>query len=84
MAGDANCGFMLWDGESKGTITNVFNLLSSGKKVLLYIRKSQEFFKVLNFADLQVTLHRGGIREPWPIPVQGRLSEEAQSDLVLW
>ena len=35
MAKDASCGFMLWDGISKGTLTNVINLLDYDKKVLL-------------------------------------------------
>src|SRR5882672_8041456 len=28
MANEASCGFMLWDGESKGTLANVVNLLN--------------------------------------------------------
>lgn len=36
MAEDADYGFMLWDGESKGTLNNIFNLLELGKKVVVY------------------------------------------------
>jgi hypothetical protein len=36
MAKDATCGFMIWDGTSKGMLTNVINLVSAEKKVLLY------------------------------------------------
>jgi hypothetical protein len=36
MAKDASCGFMLWDGVSKGTLTNVINLLHCDKKVVLF------------------------------------------------
>jgi hypothetical protein len=36
MAKDASCGFMLWDGVSKGTLANVVNLLHCDKKVVLF------------------------------------------------
>lgn len=37
MAADADCGFMLWDGESKGTLFNIRRLLSTGKPVVVYL-----------------------------------------------
>jgi hypothetical protein len=36
MAQDAQCGVMLWDGKSKGTLNNIQELLSAGKKTLVY------------------------------------------------
>jgi hypothetical protein len=36
MAREADYGFMLWDGESRGTLNNVVNLLERGKKVVVY------------------------------------------------
>src|SRR6267143_2024522 len=36
MAKDATWGFMIWDGTSKGTLTNVINLVSADKKVRVY------------------------------------------------
>lgn len=32
MAKEASCGFMIWDGKSKGTLNNVLNLLRQQKK----------------------------------------------------
>lgn len=46
MALEANYGFMVWDGESKGTLNNVLNLLQQGKSVLLYRSPSREFLEV--------------------------------------
>jgi hypothetical protein len=36
MAESADCGFMLWDGLSKGTLNNILNLLERGKKSVVY------------------------------------------------
>jgi hypothetical protein len=44
MTKDATCGFMLWDGESKGTLTNVVNLLNTKKKTLLYLGPQSKKF----------------------------------------
>jgi hypothetical protein len=61
MARDATWGFMLWDGESKGTLTNVVNLLNAGKKVLLYLGPKKTFFTLRSFGDLHEALHANGI-----------------------
>ena len=61
MAGDANCGFMLWDGRSKGTLTNVINLLNAEKKVLLYLSPKKLFFTLRTLDDLPGTLHASGV-----------------------
>jgi hypothetical protein len=60
MAKDASCGFMLWDGESKGTLTNVVNLLNARKKVLLYLAPKKLFFKLRAFEDLNEALRANG------------------------
>lgn len=36
MAEDADFGFMIWDGHSKGTAQNILTLAQKGKKVLIY------------------------------------------------
>jgi hypothetical protein len=61
MAKDATCGFMLWDGESKGTLANVVNLLNAHKKVLLYLAPKKLFFKLRVFEDLHEALRANGI-----------------------
>lgn len=52
MAKDASCGFMIWDGKSRGTLTNVVNLVKEQKKVLLYSAPKRHFFTVRLFDDL--------------------------------
>ena len=61
MAKDASCGFMLWDGASKGTLTNVVNLLNARKKILLYLSPKKLFFKLHTFEDFEQALHANGI-----------------------
>jgi hypothetical protein len=58
MAQDARCGVMLWDGKSKGTLNNVQQLLSQGKKVLVYLASEQHFHKLNTMQDLQEFLQR--------------------------
>jgi hypothetical protein len=58
MAEDAKCGVMLWDGKSKGTLNNVQQLLSRGKKVLVYLAPENAFHKIGTMLDLQEFLSR--------------------------
>jgi hypothetical protein len=61
MTKDATWGFMLWDGESKGTLTNVVNLLNTSKKTLLYLGPQRSFFNVCTLEDLYAVLQVSGI-----------------------
>jgi hypothetical protein len=63
MAKDASCGFMLWDGISKGTLTNVINLLDYNKKVLLFSAPKKQFFTLRTSADLDQTLRASGVED---------------------
>lgn len=63
MAKDATCGFMIWDGTSKGTLTNVVNLLKIHKKVLLYSAPKKDFFTVRTREDLDDALSASGIKD---------------------
>jgi len=63
MSQDADCGLMLWDGISKGTLTNVFNLLNAGKKLLLYLGPKKAFFKLHTYEDFQIALHANGVQD---------------------
>ena len=58
MANDAKCGMMLWDGESKGTLNNIQNLISAGKKTLVYFSPDGAFHKLVSPADLDGLIHR--------------------------
>ena len=63
MARDAGCGFMLWDGVSKGTLTNVIHLLDADKKVLLYFAPKKQFFNLHTFQHLHQALNANGIKD---------------------
>src|SRR5213592_2081572 len=63
MAKDASCGFMLWDGISKGTLTNVINLLDYDKKVLLFSAPKKQFFTLRKPEDLNQTLRANGVKD---------------------
>ena len=69
MAKDASWGFMIWDGASKGTLTNVVNLVNAEKKVLLYSAPKKQFFTVRTAGDLNHALAASGIKD-----VQGFLA----------
>lgn len=63
MAKDASFGFMIWDGTSKGTLTNVLNLVKAEKKVLLYHSPKKHFFTVRTAGDLHQVLSTSGIKD---------------------
>ena len=58
MSLEADYGFMIWDGESKGTLNNVLNLLQLGKSVLLYRSPSREFIQIKCAEDLEPVLSK--------------------------
>ena len=39
--GDADVGFMIWDGKSFGTLANVFRLIDQGKKVVVIVSSEE-------------------------------------------
>jgi hypothetical protein len=58
MAQDANCGIMLWDGKSKGTLNNIQQLVASGKKTLVYLSTERAFHKITTEQELDTLLQR--------------------------
>ncbi len=52
MAVEADWGFMLWDGKSKGTLNKILNLLESGKKVSVYFSPKRIMINLLRIRDL--------------------------------
>jgi len=46
MADDADCGLMIWNGESKGTLNNIINLLNAGKQTVVYLISEKSFYRV--------------------------------------
>ena len=58
MAKEAQCGLMLWDAKSKGTLHNMLNLVEAGKRTLVYFSPSEDFHVLANEQDLQALLSR--------------------------
>lgn len=44
MAQDADNGFMIWNGKSKGTLNNIINLTNQNKKVVIYLIPLKRIF----------------------------------------
>ena len=53
MSLEAEYGFMVWDGESKGTLNNVLSLIEQGKSVLVYRAPTREFLHVRSTKELE-------------------------------
>ena len=51
MAKEADYGFMIWDAKSKGTLHNIFSLLRSQKKVLVYFSPEEKFLTIKAIDD---------------------------------
>jgi len=71
MAHDADCGIMLWDGESRGTLANVVNLVSEEKPVAVYVSKRRKFVNARTSADVDTLNAVGSPQES--LALQSRL-----------
>lgn len=56
MSLEADYGFMVWDGASKGTLNNVLNLIEQGKAVLVYRSPTREFLQIKSIQELEQLL----------------------------
>jgi len=52
MAKESDYGIMIWDGESKGTLNNINNLLRQNKQVLVYYSPEKIFRNIKTFSEL--------------------------------
>lgn len=52
MSLDADYGFMIWDGASKGTLNNILNLIQQHKHALVYHFPKKEFLTVKSTDDV--------------------------------
>lgn len=53
MANDADMGFMIWDGKSRGTLCNILTLAEQGKMVLVYLQKAMLYVTIRSLDDVQ-------------------------------
>ncbi len=58
MAAEASHGFMLWDGESKGTLNNIVSLVTIGKPVVVFFGPAKDFVNVRSRQDVVDLLSR--------------------------
>ena len=52
MAKEADFGFMIWDGKSKGTLNNIIELVKQGKHVLIYLVGINKMILIKDFENL--------------------------------
>jgi len=52
MCQEANYGFLLWDGKSKGTLNNILSLLENSKQAFVYFSPKRLLIKLLSARDL--------------------------------
>ena len=65
MTEESSVGLMLWDGKSRGTLSNVQRLLDLGKKVLIWIAPEKKFKALTSLNDWhQLAAHTGSSKEP--------------------
>lgn len=85
MSLDADYGFMIWDGESKGTLNNVLNLIQQNKYALVYISPKKEFIPIRSANDVlsMISNHSSEILEYFnnKIKLETRVASANQSIL---
>lgn len=58
MGREADYGLMLWDGESRGTLTNIVQLVREAKPVVVFLAPEKAFYTLRDSSDLsRVALH---------------------------
>lgn len=58
MAEDADYGFMIWNGKSKGTLNNMINLIKYNKQTLLYFYPENQFYNIRNSQNLELVIDK--------------------------
>ncbi len=58
MAGEADYGLVLWDGESPGSISNVIEMLKRNKRVVVYLSPEKQFYAVEHLEDANKLLEK--------------------------
>ena len=71
MAAVADFGFVLWNGESRGSLGNIIRLLNLGRKTLVYLAPERRLFPLARMSDMDRLLEacgrkRNGIEQPQP------------------
>jgi hypothetical protein len=56
MANDADCGLMIWNGESRGALNNIVGLLRRDKPVAVYLAPKNTLANIDSFDKLEALL----------------------------
>lgn len=86
MAKEATVGFMLWDGESVGTMLNVWRLMQAQKTSLVYVQAQREFLQVRGQEDWRRLLGLAGADARADIEkrIRGETPAPPKNDLPLF
>ena len=58
MSDEADYGLMLWDGESRGTLTSIVDLVGRGKPVAVYFSPTKAFYTLRQPSELELLLQQ--------------------------
>lgn len=58
MTEEADYGLMLWDGESRGTLTSIVELVREGKPVVVYFSPTKVFHALRSSSDLDALVEQ--------------------------
>lgn len=58
MTDEADYGLMLWDGESRGTLTSIVDLVGKGKPVAVYFSPKKTFYTLRASSELEMLLQQ--------------------------
>ena len=58
MSEAADYGLMLWDGRSRGTLTNIVHLVREGKPVVVYVAPEGSFYTLRQCSQLAELVNR--------------------------
>lgn len=53
MAADADYGFMIWNGKSRGTLNDIIHLTKDSKCTLVYLTSRKEFFQLSSLGTVE-------------------------------
>jgi hypothetical protein len=86
MAEAATVGFMLWDGESVGTMLNVWRLMRKQKSSLVYVQSERRFLEVRGQDDWAqlLGLSAADTRDDIYRRIRGELPAEPENELPLF
>lgn len=87
MARDAEFGLFIWDLASAGTLSNILELFSVGKKSVVYVKKYKKFFNIKSDSDVMKLISmmsdKAKDEADRKIGLRSKLSMEKNSQIAL-